>query len=130
MVNPAPPPNAPYVPSLPITTGLEYPDGRIVATKGLCYGLICRSMSVGKSFGASFKALGGGEITQYTELMEDSRRHATDRMVSHAQMLGANAIICMRFDASEIGAGFTEIVAYGTAVVVERLGPPPPGTPG
>ena len=69
---------------------------------------------------ASFKALRRGEITQYTQLLEDSRRHAIDRMVENATLLGADAIIAVRFDSSEIGSQFTEIVAYGTAVKVDR----------
>jgi len=68
---------------------------------------------------ALFKALAGGEVMQYTGLLEDSRRHALDRMVQNAQILGANAVLGMRFDSSEIGQSLTEIVAYGTAVVVE-----------
>jgi uncharacterized protein YbjQ (UPF0145 family) len=60
-----------------------------------------------------------GEVPQYTELLEDSRRHAIDRMVDNARLLGANAIIGMRFDSSEVGSGLTEIIAYGTAVVTE-----------
>jgi uncharacterized protein YbjQ (UPF0145 family) len=75
-------------------------------------------MGVVKSFGAAFKSLAQGEVTQYTELLEDSRRHAIDRMIENARLLGANAIVSMRFDSSEIGQQLTEIVAYGTAVVV------------
>ena len=68
------------------------------------------------SFTASFKALRRGEISEYTQLLEDSRRHAIDRMVENAQLMGADAIVAIRFDSSEIGGQFTEIVAYGTAV--------------
>ncbi len=60
-----------------------------------------------------------GEVPQYTELLEDSRRHAIDQMVDNARLLGANAIIGMRFDSSEVGSGLTEVIAYGTAVVIE-----------
>ena len=69
-------------------------------------------------YGASLKAFRGGEVTQYTELLEDSRRHALDRMVENARLMGANAVVAMRFDSSEIGDTLTEIVAYGTAVEV------------
>jgi uncharacterized protein YbjQ (UPF0145 family) len=90
--------------ALPITTTFDLPGARIVETRGSCFGLVVRSM---------------GEVSQYTELLEDSRRHAIDRMVENAQLLGANAIVGMRFDSSEIGNSLTEIVAYGTAVVVQ-----------
>jgi uncharacterized protein YbjQ (UPF0145 family) len=75
-------------------------------------------MGMVKAFGAAFKSLAQGEVTQYTELLEDSRRHAIDRMIENARLLGANGIVSMRFDSSEIGQQLTEIVAYGTAVVV------------
>jgi uncharacterized protein YbjQ (UPF0145 family) len=77
-------------------------------------------MRFARGIGASFKALAGGEVRQYTELLEDSRRHAIDRMIENAQLMGANAIIAMRFDSSEIGQNLTEIVAYGTAVVAAQ----------
>lgn len=68
--------------------------------------------------GAGFKALRQGEVTQYTALLEDSRRHAIDRMIENARLLGANAVVAMRFDSPEISDQLTEVVAYGTAVVV------------
>jgi uncharacterized protein YbjQ (UPF0145 family) len=76
-------------------------------------------MGMGKGIAAGFRSLVGGEVKQYTELLEDSRRHAMDRMVENAMLLGANAVVGVRFDSSEIGQSLTEIVAYGTAVVVE-----------
>jgi uncharacterized protein YbjQ (UPF0145 family) len=76
-------------------------------------------MGLAKGFTAALQTMRQGEVPQYTELLEDSRRHAIDRMVDNARLLGANAIIGMRFDSSEIGTGLTEIVAYGSAVVVE-----------
>jgi uncharacterized protein YbjQ (UPF0145 family) len=75
-----------------------------------------RSMGLGRGILAFFKALAGGEVGQYTRLVEDSRRHALDRMIENARMLGADGIVSMRFDSSEMGQGLTEIVAYGTAV--------------
>jgi uncharacterized protein YbjQ (UPF0145 family) len=105
--------------ALPITTALELPGGRIVGHKGACFGLVVRSMGLAKGVGAALKTLRQGEVSQYTELLEDSRRHAIDRMVDNAQLLGANAIVAMRFDSSEIGNSLTEIVAYGSAVVVD-----------
>jgi uncharacterized protein YbjQ (UPF0145 family) len=89
---------------------------------GVVFGLVVRSMGMVKSMGAGFKALRQGEVTQYTELLEDSRRHAMDRMIDNARLLGANGVVAMRFDSSELGQQLTEIVAYGTAVVVRPAG--------
>lgn len=105
--------------TLPITTTFELPGRRVVENRGACFGLVVRSMGVAKGFTAAFATLRRGEVSQYTELLEDSRRHAIDRMVDNARLLGANAIIGMRFDSSEIGTSLTEILAYGTAVLVE-----------
>src|SRR6266496_828050 len=91
----------------PVTTALEL-TGMTVE----------QNLGVAKSIGAGFKALRQGEVTQYTELLEDSRRHAVDRMIDNARLLGGNAVISMRFDSSEMGQQLTEIVAYGTAVIV------------
>ena len=102
-----------------VSTSFDIPGYRITSYRGSCYGLVVRSMGFAKGIGASFKALAGGEVQQYTKLLEDSRRHALDRMMENAQVLGANAVIGMRFDSSEIGQQLTEIVAYGTAVIVE-----------
>jgi uncharacterized protein YbjQ (UPF0145 family) len=104
--------------ALPVTTGFEFPEWQTDRYVGACFGLIVRSMGAIKGLGASFKAIRGGEVTQYTELLEDSRRHAIDRMIENARLMGANAIVAMRFDSSEIGESMTEIVAYGTAVIV------------
>ncbi len=104
----------------PMTTALELPGVRIRETIGVCYGLVVRSMGFAGSMTASFKALRRGEISQYTQLLEDSRRHAIDRMVENARLMGADAVIAVRFDSSEIGQQFTEIFAYGTAVTVDR----------
>jgi uncharacterized protein YbjQ (UPF0145 family) len=103
---------------LPMTTALELPGLRITANLGVIYGLVVRSMGFAGSMTASLRALRRGEITEYTQLLEDSRRHAIDRMVDNARLLDAGAIIAVRFDSSEIGQQFTEIVAYGTAVKV------------
>jgi uncharacterized protein YbjQ (UPF0145 family) len=106
---------------LAISTTFDIPGARITRYCGSCFGVVVRSMGFAKGIGAGFKALAGGEVTQYTRLLEDSRRHAMDRMVQNAQVLGANAVVGMRFDSSEIGQSLTEIVAYGTAVVVEPV---------
>ena len=92
---------------------------RIAESKGHVYGLVVRSRGLGGNLAAAFRSLGGGEIKEYTELLEDTRRQAIDRMVQNATLMGANAVISMRFDSSEIGNTMSEIVAYGTAVVVQ-----------
>jgi len=103
---------------IPVTTAFDFPDWRTDRYVGSCFGLIVRSMGAIKGIGAAFKSIAGGEVHQYTELLEDSRRHAMDRMVENARIMGGNAVVGMRFDSSEIGQSLTEIVAYGTAVVV------------
>jgi uncharacterized protein YbjQ (UPF0145 family) len=105
-------------PQLPITTTLDFPEWRIERSLGMVFGVVVRSMGMAKGISAGFKSLAGGEVKQYTRLVEDSRRHAMDRMIENAQLVGANAIVSMRFDSSEVGQSLTEIVAYGTAVIV------------
>ncbi len=95
---------------------------RIVETKGQVFGLVVRSRGLGGNIMAGLRSLGGGEITEYTQLLEEARRHAVDRMVQNATAMGANAIVRMQFDSSEIGQTMSEIVAYGTAVVIEPEG--------
>ena len=103
---------------LPVTTGLGLAGAIIERDLGLTFGVVVRSMGFAKSFGAGFTALRQGEVPQYTQLLEDTRRHAIDRMIDNALLLGANAIVAMRFDSSEINQQLTEVVAYGTAVIV------------
>jgi len=95
---------------------------RIVETKGQVFGVVVRSRGLGGNIMAGLRSLGGGEITEYTQLLEEARRHAIDRMVQNAATMGANAIVRMQFDSSEIGQTMSEIVAYGTAVVIEPEG--------
>jgi len=104
-----------------MTTGLDLPGLTVRESLGVCYGLVVRSMGLVGGVTASFRALKRGEISEYTKLLEDSRRHAIDRMVENARLMGADALIAVRFDSSEIGQQFTEIVAYGTAVKVDRV---------
>jgi uncharacterized protein YbjQ (UPF0145 family) len=104
---------------MPITTALELPGFVVRENLGIAFGLVVRSMGMAKSFTAAFTSLRKGEVSQYTELLEDARRHAIDRMVANAGLLEANAIVSMRFDSSEMGQQLTEVVAYGTAVIVE-----------
>ncbi len=92
---------------------------RVVETKGQVFGLVVRSRGLSGNLIAGLRSLGGGEIKEYTELLEDARRHAVDRMVTNATAMNANAIVRMMFDSSEIGQTMSEIVAYGTAVVIE-----------
>lgn len=101
---------------------------RVQETKGHVFGLVVRSRGIGGNVMAGLRSLGGGEIHEYTSLLEDTRRQAIDRMVQNATMMGANAIISMRFDSSEMAQTMTEIVAYGTAVVVvpDQQAPQPP----
>jgi uncharacterized protein YbjQ (UPF0145 family) len=92
---------------------------RVVETKGQCFGVVVRSRGIGGNIMAGLRSLIGGEITEYTVMIEEARRHAIDRMVQNATAMGANAVVMMRFDSSEIGQTMSEIVAYGTAVVIE-----------
>ena len=101
---------------------------RTVETKGMVFGLVVRSRGLGGNIMASLRSIGGGEIHEYTSLLEDTRRQAIDRMVQNAAMVGGNAVISMRFDSSEMATTMTEIVAYGTAVVIApEAGAPQPG---
>ncbi len=95
-------------------------DGhRIVETKGQVFGLVVRSRGFSGNLIAGLRSLGGGEIKEYTSLLEDTRRQALDRLVKNATLMGGNAVVSMRFDSSEMATTMTEIVAYGTAVVIE-----------
>jgi uncharacterized protein YbjQ (UPF0145 family) len=91
---------------------------RVSETKGQTFGLVVRSRGLSGNIVAGLRSIVGGEIHEYTQLLEDTRRQAIDRMVQNATLMGANAIISMRFDSSEMATTMTEIVAYGTAVVV------------
>jgi uncharacterized protein YbjQ (UPF0145 family) len=92
---------------------------RTVETKGQTFGLVVRSRGFSGNLIAGLRSLGGGEIHEYTSLLEDTRRQAIDRLVKNASLMGANAVVSMRFDSSELAGTMSEIVAYGTAVVVE-----------
>ena len=93
---------------------------KVVETRGQVFGLVVRSRGLGGNIMAGLRSLGGGEIHEYTSLLEDARRQAIDRMVQNATMMGANAVVSMRFDSSELAGTMSEIVAYGTAVVVAQ----------
>ena len=94
---------------------------QVTEIKGQCFGVVVRSRGLGGNIMAGLRSIVGGEITEYTLLLEEARRHAIDRLVENATVMGANAILMMRFDSAEIGQTMSEIVAYGTAAVVERL---------
>ena len=94
---------------------------RVVNTLGQVFGVVVRSRGIGGNLMAGLRSIVGGEIHEYTQMLEEARRHATDRMVENATAMGANAILTMRFDSSEIGETMSEIVAYGTAAVVEPV---------
>ena len=106
-----------------VTTTENIPDSEVVQTLGQVFGLTVRSRSLGGNITAILKSLAGGEIRSYVKLNEDSRRQALDRMVQNAAAMGANAVTMMRFDSTEMGAGMSEIVAYGTARVLKWAPP-------
>lgn len=112
-------------PSMIVTTTENIPGARVVKTLGQVFGLTVRSRSIGGNIAAVLKGLIGGEIGSYVKLNEDSRRQALDRMVQNAAAMGANAVTMMRFDSTEMGAAMSEIVAYGTARVIEWTEAPP-----
>lgn len=102
-----------------VTTTNDLPGHRVVRHIGLVRGVTVRSRNAIASVGAGIQSLFGGNVTIYTSLAEQARQEAYDLLVQHAQQAGANAILAMRYDANEIMEGITEVLAYGTAVVVE-----------
>ena len=101
-----------------VTTTPFIAGWRVQETKGQVFGLVVRSRGLAGNIAAGLRSLGGGEIHEYTSMLEDTRRQALDRMIQNATLMGANAILSMRFDSSEMGQTMSEVVAYGTAVVV------------
>ena len=101
-----------------VTTGLELNGYRIVRHYGVVRGIIVRSRSIVGNIGAAFQQLAGGNITLYTNLCERARSDAYELMIQHAEQLGANALIGVRYDATEIATGVSEVLCYGTAVQV------------
>ncbi|MDQ4123121.1 MAG: YbjQ family protein [Acidobacteriota bacterium] len=102
-----------------VTTAFELPGYRIKQNLGVVRGIVVRSRNVFVNIGAGLQTLVGGNITAWSKLCEETRREAFDIMIQHATEIGANAIVGARYDASEMGSGATEVLAYGTAVVVE-----------
>jgi len=112
--NPFAPPSGQFVVTTPFVPGY-----RITRVIGATFGLVVRSRGLGQNVWAFFRAWGGGEIKVYTKLLEQVRHQALERLAEHARSLGANAVVSVGFDTSEMGSAMTEVLAYGTAVVVE-----------
>ena len=104
-----------------VTTGLGFDGYRIARHLGIVRGITVRSRSIVGTIGASLQTLVGGNISLYTELCERARQEAFDIMRQHGAEVGANAIVAMRYDANEVAQGVTEVLAYGTAVIVEPI---------
>jgi len=105
-----------------VTTTENVPGHAVRATLGQVFGVVVRSRGLGGNITASLRSIVGGEIPEYSRLVEDARRHAIDRLVTNAAAMGANAVVMMRFDSGEIAQSMNEVVAYGTAVILD---PPP-----
>ena len=103
-----------------VVSSNNVPGYEIVETKGFCYGLTVRSRGVGGQVGAGIRSMFGGEIKEYVKMMEESRDEAVYRMIDHAQQMGANAVISVRYDSNEVSNVMQEILAYGTAVIVRK----------
>src|SRR5690349_17491666 len=106
-----------------VTTQFELDNFRVVRTLGVVRGIVVRSRSIFGTIGASLQTIVGGNITLLTDLCEKTREQAFEKMVDHAAMMGADAVIGMRYDATEVMQGVTEVLCYGTAVIVERAAP-------
>jgi len=106
-----------------VTTTNELAGHRVVRHLGVARGVVVRSRNIIAGVGAFLQTIRGGNITIYTKLAEDARHDAHEALLAHAREMGANAVLAMRYDANEINAGVTEVLAYGTAVVIEPLQP-------
>ena len=106
-----------------VTTAFELPNYRLVQNLGVVRGIVVRSRNIFATIGAGLQTIVGGNITVWTNLREQTRADAFDIMIQHATEVGANAIIGARYDTTEIGQGVTEVLAYGTAVIVEPANP-------
>jgi uncharacterized protein YbjQ (UPF0145 family) len=103
-----------------VASSNNIPGYEVLETRGFCYGLTVRSRGVGGQIGAGIRSMFGGEIHEYVKMMEDSRDEALNRMIDHAREMGANAVISVRFDSNEVSNVMQEILAYGTAVIVQK----------
>lgn len=104
-----------------VVTTNEVEGQTVEKVLGLAFGVVVRSRGLGGNLMAAFRSLGGGEIKEYTEMLEDARRAAVDRLVANAHAMGANGVVMVRFDSSEMGQSMSEIVAYGTACVLREV---------
>ena len=104
-----------------VVTTENVPGHRVREVRGQVFGVVVRSRGLAGNLMAGLRSIVGGEISEYTQLLEEARRHAVDRLVRNATTMGANAVVMMRFDSAEIGQTMSEIVAYGTAVVLEKV---------
>ena len=102
-----------------VTTTENVPGHIVTATLGQVFGVVVRSRGLGGNITAGLRSLFGGEIPEYTRLVEDTLRHAIDRLVANAALMGANAVVMMRFDSGELAQAMNEVVAYGTAVILD-----------
>src|SRR5688572_30941799 len=126
-----PVPRAPYAVSPPrysvahqmVTTAFELPNYRILQNLGVVRGIVVRSRNIFATLGATLQTVVGGNITVWTKLCEETRAEAFDILIQHATELGANAVVGARYDTTEISTGVTEVLAYGTAVIVEPINP-------
>ena len=106
-----------------VTTAFELPNYRVVQNLGVVRGIVVRSRNVFATLGATLQTIVGGNITVWTSLCEQTRTDAFEIMIQHATEIGANAIVGARYDTTELSAGVAEVLAYGTAVIVEPLNP-------
>ena len=106
-----------------VTTAFELPNYRVMQNLGVVRGIVVRSRNVFATLGATLQTIVGGNITVWTTLCEQTRNDAFDIMIQHATEIGANAIIGARYDTTELAQGVTEVLAYGTAVIVEPANP-------
>jgi len=106
-----------------VTTAFELPNYRVVQNLGVVRGIVVRSRNIFATIGASLQTVVGGNITVWTKLCEQTRVDAFEIMIQHATELGANAIVGARYDTTELSQGVTEVLAYGTAVIVEPVNP-------
>jgi len=107
-----------------VTTTENIPGHRVTESLGQVFGVVVRSRGLGGNIAAGLRSIFGGEIKEFTSLVEDTRKHAIDRLVQNATLMGADAVVMMRFDSGSIGQVMNEVVAYGTAVRLERGGQP------
>ena len=105
-----------------VVTTENLPGHKVVETLGQVFGVVVRSRGLGGNIAAAVRSIAGGEIKEYTALVEDTRRQAIDRLVANATLMGADAVVMMRFDSGSIGQTMNEVVAYGTAVRIAAPG--------